>query len=314
MESFGANGPHVSVILPARNEGPRLTKTIESIAESRARRAGTWVEVVVVDDASTEGHVEDVTVSEARLTIKVIRSSEQLGVPQARNMGAAAATAPILFMTDAHVDLSKNWDEHIFRTIKPMRVLAITIADPTSQFRGYGCSLVVPFMGTRWNREVVKNGGFVHVPSAAGTVLTRKAFERMGGYDSGMLKYGAAEPEFGVRAWLSGAEVISVPEVIVWHRFKSRPEIRHFLRDVRPSMVHNALRFGLLYLSDRACLQMVRHYAQEFPDHMPQALRMLSESDVWDRRERLGRSLRHDFRWFVDRFKIRDQAGGEILC
>lgn len=306
--------PQISVVIPTRNEGRRLADTIRTLADARSRQAHTQVEIVVVDDCSNDDSFQYITsLSAPKLTIKVVRLRDRLGVPRARNAGAAAATAPILFMTDAHVGLSKDWDSKVLNTINSRCVLAATIADASSAFRGYGCSLVVPFMGTRWNREPLQTGDSVQIPSSAGTALTRQLFESIGGYDSGMVMYGFAEPEFGVRAWLSGAEVVSVPDVIVWHQFKSASEIDNFLLGLRPSMVHNALRFGLLYLSQPACLQMIRHYSQEFGKHMPAALRMLQVSDVWARRERLQRTLHHDFRWFAERFVLKDQAGGEIL-
>jgi hypothetical protein len=62
-----------------------------------------------------------------------------------------------------------------------------------------------------------------------------------------------------------------------------------------------------------ACLQMIRYYASEFPHYMPEALRMLRVSDIWEQRERLERTRYHDFRWFVERFGLKDQEGGAIL-
>jgi hypothetical protein len=39
-----------------------------------------------------------------------------------------------------------------------------------------------------------------------------------------MIVYGAFEPEFRVRAWRPGAEVMTAPNIQVSHRFKSFPE------------------------------------------------------------------------------------------
>jgi hypothetical protein len=85
------------------------------------------------------------------------------------------------------------------------------------------------------------------------------------------------------------------------------------LRDLRPFMVHNNVRFGLLYLSDAGIMQMLRHFAMCFPRQMPKAMRLLVLSDVWRRREQLERRLKRDFGWFVRRFDLRDQVGGRIL-
>jgi GT2 family glycosyltransferase len=223
------------------------------------------------------------------------------------------ARGEVLFITDAHVQLSRGWDKCILETVTSRRIVAATITDSSSQFRGYGCKLVVPFMGTHWNRVPAAKGEFVQVASAAGTVVRRDLFWRIGGYDEGMTVYGAAEPEFSVRAWLCGAEIVSAKELQVQHRFKPAADRNTFLRRYRPCMVHNNLRFGLLYLSNLGVLQMMRHYSMTFPRHLPQACRMLDRSDVWERRSVLQKNLKRDFAWFVRRFKLRDQAGNAIL-
>jgi GT2 family glycosyltransferase len=215
-------------------------------------------------------------------------------------------------MTDSHVRLSSNWDRRVLAGVGPSRVVAATIADPTSKFRGHGCSLVVPFMGTHWNRDGMAAGAAVHIPSCAGTALTRELFERIGGYDDGMWLYGGAEPEFGVRAWLSGAEIVADPELIVWHRFKSRAEIETLLGEVRTAMVHNLTRFGVLYLSDAAALQVIRLHAGKYPEHAQEAFARLESSDVWSRRADLAQSLPRDFDWFIRHFGLRNQVGGDI--
>ena len=301
----------ISVVIPARNEGARVQQTLESLAAGRSRN-GLPLEVVVVDDASEEAERPRLW-KVAGLDVKVVRLDERVGVPRARNTGAAAATGDVLFITDAHVEVAAGWDEAILEQIAPRRILAGSVSDPTSKFRAYGCTLVVPFMGTRWVRRRPQPLGAIQIPSASATVVPRRLFEDLGGYDSGMRLYAAAEPEFGVRAWLAGAETVSVPELEVSHRFKERDALDRFLDGLRPSMVHNCLRFGLLYLSEAASLQMLRYYAFRYPDELTEALTMLEESDVWQRREELAGRLVRNFDWFVDRFELKDQEGGDIL-
>jgi GT2 family glycosyltransferase len=173
----------------------------------------------------------------------------------------------------------------------------------------------VPYMGTEWNRELAEAGqpAFVQIASAAGTVLTRELFELIGGYDSGMRLYGGAEPEFSIRAWLSGAEIVSIPSLHILHRFKTKPEIERFLMNLKPHMLHNNLRFGLLYLGELAILQMLRYYTKLYPEYIQEAVRQVNAGDFRDRRAALEAALPHDFAWFVGRFGLRDQAGAEIL-
>jgi len=146
-----------------------------------------------------------------------------------------------------------------------------------------------------------------------GTILERNLFHKIGGYDVGMITYGAAEPEFSLRAWLSGAEIISVPELELRHRFQKQVDATRFLNRHRSILMHNNIRFGLLYLSRASSLQMLRHYAMKFPRNMRKALKLIEAGDVWERRASLQKNLVHDFAWFINKFDLTDQIGLPIL-
>lgn len=305
--------PLISIIIPARNEGGRIARTIHSIAEARVTECP--LEFIIVDDASEERLPPDLTTQAAGASVRVLRLEERAGVPGARNYGARAAKGDILFITDAHVTFSRGWDREVLNHLNDRRILAATICDTVSSFHGYGCSLIVPYMGTEWNREQALPGqpAFVQIASAAGTVLTRELFERIGGYDSGMRLYGGAEPEFSIRAWLSGVEIVSIPSLQVLHRFKTKPEIERFLTDLKPHMLHNNLRFGLLYLGELAILQMLRYYTKLYPEYIQEAVQQVMTGDFRERRAALEAEHPYDFTWFVGRFGLRDQAGTDIL-
>lgn len=301
----------ISVIIPVRNESDRPLSTIRSISETRSTSSA--IEIIIVDDASEEDCSRTFDYESSHVTISVHRLEQRVGVPRARNHGAFAAKGDILFITDAHVRFIHGWDRLVLEHIRPDRILAATIVDPTSAFRGYGCSLTVPLMGTKWNRDSPQDFAPVHVPSCAGTVLESRLFREMSGYDPGMILYGGAEPEFGVRAWLSGAEIVSAPGLEVHHRFKNKAERDLHIEELRVYMTHNCLRFGLLYLSERASLQMLRYYSSNFPGHAKSVFSLLNGSDVWERRAFLKEHLPNDFNWFIDRFDLKDEVGEEIL-
>ncbi|MDF2903521.1 MAG: glycosyl transferase family 2 [Bacillus sp. (in: firmicutes)] len=304
--------PLISVVIPVRNESHRLIGTIKSILDSRSTNCE--LEIVIVDDASDDGSVVNLATQTSNAIIKVYRLDKRVGVPGARNYGTSLADGDIIFMTDSHVRFSQGWDRHVFNNIADNRIIAATICDTSSDFKGYGCRLVVPYMGTWWIKEPpVVNPPFVQIASCAGTVLTKTLFERIGGYDPGMILYGGAEPEFSLRSWLSGAEIVSVPPLKVFHRFKTKPEVELFLKGLRPTMIHNNLRFGFLYLSELASLQMIRHFAMSYPDQIQDAIKLFEDSDVWQRKAFLKKSLRYDFEWFVYYFNLKNQVDQKIL-
>jgi glycosyltransferase involved in cell wall biosynthesis len=302
--------PAISVVFPARNEGARVAQTIASAVEMC--EAPRDIEVVIVDDCSKPTRRPDVGVFARRVSVRIIRSGVHLGVGSARNLAVRHSRGDVVFITDAHVRFSSAWDQEVTRLIRPKRILAPTIRNPDSSWRSFGCRLVVPHMGTHWNTSPPKSAPHVQIASSAGTVLERALFDRIGGYDEGMLHYGGFEPEFSVRAWCSGAEVVLAPGIEIAHRFKPKHERVAFVAFARTAIVHNCLRFGVAYLPEPMILEMVRLHASEFPDHIQAALRLLEPRGAWRRREELAESLAHGFEWFVDRFGLRDQVGRPI--
>jgi glycosyltransferase involved in cell wall biosynthesis len=308
-----APAPTISVVVPNHNGWRWIPGTVDSILSTRQRRDG--LEIVVVDDASTERvPLEQLRAVVDRHTdqgvqVRVVRSPQRLGVAGARNQGCASARGEIIVMTDAHVHFEPGWDGVVIDRIAPATILAGTVRDPTSGFRGFGCTLVVPFMGTYWVRQPVAPGTPTQIASSAATVFLRETFERVGGYDAGMIIYGAAEPEFSLRAWLSGVRIEACPDHVVRHRFKTADQRRTWIQEVRTYHVHNNMRFGLLYLERAMALEMIRHLCQKFPSHAPRALSLLAAGDLDRRRGVLESRLTHDLAWFADRFQLVDQIG-----
>jgi glycosyltransferase involved in cell wall biosynthesis len=311
---FGIQGgyePVVSVVIPVRNEGERLGAAIHSIVENRSSRFP--LQIVVVDDCSSDGCCTSLRETRFRphdnVEVLIIRLPRWSGVPYARNVGCLASRASILFITDANVLFPPCWDVPIRNRIAPNRALCATIADQGSSFRAYGGMLHLPSMGFNWLGDPAVFGGYAPLAPCAGTILPRELFRRLGGYDTGMPVYGAAEPEFSVRLWLTGAEIVLAPELVLNHWFRPSAERRPFLDTIRLIQVHNYLRFGLLYLDRQNSTRVVEYYAAIAPEVTRQALQRVLAGDVWHRRNELLRILPLPFEAFLKRFGFLDSKG-----
>jgi glycosyltransferase involved in cell wall biosynthesis len=87
--------PTVTVVIPAYNSGVFIREAVESVL----RQSLTSIELIVVDDGSTDGTQQVLdSISDGRLT--VLRQNNS-GVSAARNAGLAAARAPYIFFLDA---------------------------------------------------------------------------------------------------------------------------------------------------------------------------------------------------------------------
>jgi glycosyltransferase involved in cell wall biosynthesis len=105
----GGQPPCVSILIPARNEEPRIARAVETVLASR----GVDLEVVVMDDHSTDRTLEIVRAIAATDPRVRVESAPELpagwsGKPHACHALAAAATSPWLLFVDADVELSPD--------------------------------------------------------------------------------------------------------------------------------------------------------------------------------------------------------------
>lgn len=294
----------ISVIIPVRNEGDRICRAVESLVTGRS--CSFPLEVVLVDDASTDGACERLLEVGGASDVNLVwrRLEQWSGIPFARNRGAEAATHPIYFITDGKTHFPPNWDLPIWQHFHRGRVLAATIQDMASPFRGYGCQLLLPSMGVSWIPMAGLYGGYVPVAACTGTVIDRALFHHLGGYDESLPLYGAAEPEFSVRVWLSGYEIVNVPELLIGHRFRPKAEHDKFLSSIGPVFRRNYLRFACCYLPEDLLAQTYAYYARAAPDDFDSCIAELVDAGVWSERAALQRRRVQDFRWFARKFSI----------
>jgi glycosyltransferase involved in cell wall biosynthesis len=300
--------PDISVVMPTRYDTSALPSTIGSFMATRSRN--TRLEFVIVDDASPDG-VDGATFEQLfdmqrqNASIVVVRPDQHVGITRGRNLGARYARADRLFITDAHVKVEHGWDAMVAEYAQARRVLAATIASDETGGRGFGASLEMPCLTIRWNSEPAGDAAAVHVAASSGMVVDRKLYRSLGGFDSGMILYGSAGAEFSIRAWLSGAEVLNLPDLVVWHRFRSAEERQQTLIANLHFVLHNRLRLALLYLPDDLVLQIVRDMATHYPGRaVAQACDLVASSDVWRRRSLLRERELLPFRWFSRKFGL----------
>jgi glycosyltransferase involved in cell wall biosynthesis len=102
--SSGSDVHLASVIIPARNAACHVGRCIEALL-----RDGLPVEIIVVDDASTD---DTASIAEAR-SVRVISLPSQSGPAIVRNVGVQASQADILIFVDADVEVAPGSLGHI---------------------------------------------------------------------------------------------------------------------------------------------------------------------------------------------------------
>ncbi|ULP34613.1 glycosyltransferase [Mycolicibacterium rufum] len=173
----------VSVLIPARDEAHRIAPTIRSVL---AQRGLTDVEVLVLDDGSTDGTADVVRRAagdDPRLAILTGSATPPgwLGKPHACAQLTAAARGEILAFVDADVVLAPDAVAAVATLLRGPRALALVSAWPRQVAVGVLGRLVQPLLAWSWLTTVplrvaersrrtsmaVANGQFLVVDAAA---------------------------------------------------------------------------------------------------------------------------------------------------
>jgi len=295
---LAGDGDRVSVVIPTHNEGENLTDTVTCIlANSRHPN----IEVVVVDDDSSDGSTERLKRRwQADDRVKMVRA-RGLGVAGSRNRGAAEATGGIFVFIDGHCYTPPGW---LPALTAPLADPAVGLVGPAfaglgrdSGCRGLGVRLRGPDLAYEW--LVQQNAQPYPVPMIIGAcqAIGRPAFEALGGYDSGMTRWGSEDLEICLRLWLMGYQVLVHPGVLIHHLFRDS-----FPYTVDSAgIIHNRLRMALLHLSPERLARVIDHYKKD--PVFTRSLLLLLESDVFRRRREMLQCRTYDDDWYLSRFE-----------
>jgi glycosyltransferase involved in cell wall biosynthesis len=213
----------VSVIIPARNEGRTIARLVQAIQQQAP--AGWGVEVVLVDDGSTDDTVAVARGAGAR--VLELGSRAGGGNPAvARNRGALAATGDPLVFLDADCLPAPGW-------------LARILAGHAAGAAVVGGSLDLPSGLTAMARCDYYCGWYhVHSRRPAGEVpnhppgnlsVRRADFERTRGFSEQQpIAYAHEELVWQAEVRRNGGTILFDPAAIVLHY--NRPGFRNLLR------------------------------------------------------------------------------------
>ncbi len=218
----------VSVVICTRNRAHALHASLASVATA-AQAAGARTELVIVDNASTDGTaaVIDAWAETAGLPVTLVQEARK-GLATARNAGVRAAHGTVLAFTDDDCRLAPDY----LRTL-----LELTARDAGPVVRGgrvdLGNPADLPYTIKTDPAPATYDGGrhpggFIHGCNMA---MTRATFDRLGEFDE---RFGAGAPleagedtDYLYRAYLAGIPVEYAPSLVVAHHHgrRSRAEV-----------------------------------------------------------------------------------------
>lgn len=285
----------VSVIVVSHNEGQNLRRTLDNLLATTPADS----EIIVVDDASTDGSADNLAGDDARLV--VLRPAERMGVARARNFGAHHARHDVLVFSDAHVETTAGWTARLLHTLERPEVGAAGPAISmlgARRSKGYGLCWSDMTLNSKWLGRQGTNPYPVPMLCACFVALRREVFAAIGGFDPGLKVWGSCDADLSLHLWMRGYECLLVPTVEVAHLFRTK---HPYMVDWE-TILHNKLRLGIVYFGlDRLRRLVACHAAHPA---FPAAFARLAEGDSWARRDAIRSARRYDDEWFFQRFQM----------
>jgi glycosyltransferase involved in cell wall biosynthesis len=208
--------PRISALVPCFNHGAFIRETIDSILT----QTYPAFEVIVVDDGSSDPHTKKVLKDLAGERITVL-TTENRGLPAARNHAARHARGEFFCAVDADDKLAPEWFE------KAARVLD---AEPNVAFVSHWLETFGDEHWT-WQPQNCELAALLARNAVNGAALVRRAaFEAVGGYDESM-REGCEDWDFWLRLVEQGYRGEIIPEVLFYYRRRADSMSRVMLEE-----------------------------------------------------------------------------------
>jgi GT2 family glycosyltransferase len=269
----------VSVVIPCFNHGGYLP---EAIASAEAAQ-GVRVELIVVDDGSTEPATLEVLGGLARSGYHVIRQSNR-GLSAARNTGIAAARGRYILPLDSDNRIRPDY----------LRVGASILDHGPEIGVVYGdCEMFGAASGRQgevfsFQRLLVAN--FID----ACAIFRKQVWEECGGYDTGMPdQLGWEDWDFWIQAARRGWQFVHVPEPMFDYR-------------VRPDSM--AQRCNLPENHGRLVRYLALKHRDAYASYFPEVVVAHAQTAAADRLDVL-RLRREEARYQAELADLQDQVG-----
>jgi GT2 family glycosyltransferase len=264
-----------SIVIATYNEGDWLGKTVQSCLETTA---GLDCEVVVADDASDDGSVKMLTRRFPQ--VRVLSHAERRGTAPTKDLAARAARGEVLVCLDGHCKPEPGAIAALLADVEALDGAAVVVPrvgvlDPerwetNAELVGHGCGIDLESFETHWIplEELQPHPGngrrYYDQPALIGCciALSRRLYERLWGWDTGMRGYGTEDVDFGLKAWLMGHPVLHDPEPLIGHRFRNGFDTYPV---AATQVVANRLRIGRKHFSDPQWFGWLERYSSRQP-------------------------------------------------
>jgi len=215
----------ISVIIPVYN----AETTLPILLDSMVKQTTENVEVIVVDDCSTDNTPK---IAEP-YNCKLIRLTENRGPAYCRNIGAKNANGNILVFTDSDCRVSPGWTKKIqdhFSDIDTAAIMGKLIMLPSTFIGNAISGLGFPAGGSIGFEKIwkVDNKGFTSSLSSCNCAIRQDIFHKIGGFDETFPFPGGEDSFLAYCLKKSNHKIKYCPDAAVYH--EARNSIGDFIK------------------------------------------------------------------------------------
>lgn len=231
--------PDVSIVIPTWNGRHLLERGLPSVVEAAhacAQEKNLAVEVIVVDDGSTDGTADWLRAAYPHIT--VVRKEVNEGFASASNAGFARAASPITVLLNNDVGVRRDFLTHLIRHFSDPTVFAVCCkaldaethavitAGKIGEFkrgfwRVFGNYDVV---GATMRDDQMLNPDircYSILASGGFSAFSTEKVRQLGGFNQLLDPFYWEDVDLSLRAWRRGWKIIYEPRAIVYHATSS---------------------------------------------------------------------------------------------
>lgn len=272
------------------NEGEELKATLSSIRQT----AGDSVDIVLVDDGSTDG--VDYAAMAEQYAARYTRHEQRRGSAPSKHEGVLLAQTPYFLLLDGHMRFyEQEWPEKVVERIKEnerciycCRCRGLKSGDKAFTFGGWVNFDRKEIFAVKWLCRLSDSEGLntVVVPCILGASYAGSVeyFKFLRGFE-GLTGYGAEEEYLSIKSWMGGAGVRQIRDVVVGHRFNlsrivgGRPKFVTSGYEV----LHNRMVIAATLLPAATAERCMAYWNVREPRYHLAAQQLVSENDTVQR-------------------------------